>query len=82
MEKEVIYFQAQWCQGCETLTPTMDKIKKQIKVSNINVDYDSSLVEKYNIKSVPTVILLENGNEIRRFVGTKSELQIINWLNG
>ena len=44
--------------------------------SNIDTDYDVSLVEQYNVKSVPTLIVLENGNEIKRLVGSQSENKV------
>jgi thioredoxin-like negative regulator of GroEL len=46
------------------------------------VDYtDPDTVQKHNVRNIPTVILMENGQEKSRFVGNKSHSQIINWLN-
>ena len=60
----------------------MDNIARQIPVRKQNVDYaDPAILNAANVRNVPTVILVDNGQELRRFTGVKSEAQIINWLN-
>jgi thioredoxin-like negative regulator of GroEL len=60
----------------------MDEIARQIPVRKQNVDYtDPALLEAANVRNVPTVILVENGQELKRFTGIKSNSQIITWLN-
>lgn len=82
MPKELYYYTANWCQPCQTLGPIMEEIARQIPVRKQNVDYtDPLLLESANVRNVPTVILVENGQEIKRFTGVKSNSQIITWLN-
>jgi len=82
MPKELFYYTANWCTPCQTLGPIMDEIARQIPVRKQNVDYtDPLLLESANVRNVPTVILVENGQEIKRFTGIKSNSQIITWLN-
>ena len=82
MPKELYYYTAGWCQPCQTLGPIMEKINRQIPVRKQNIDYiDPSVAQAANVRSVPTVILVENGQEIKRFTGLRSETQIITWLN-
>jgi len=82
MAKELYYYTAGWCQPCQTLGPIMEKIGRQIPVRKQNIDYvDPGVTQAANVRSVPTVILVENGQEIKRFTGLKSESQIITWLN-
>jgi len=82
MPKELYYYTAGWCQPCQTLGPIMEKINRQIPVRKQNIDYiDPSVALAANVRSVPTVILVENGQEIKRFTGLRSETQIITWLN-
>ena len=82
MPKELFYYTANWCQPCQTLGPIMDEIARQIPVRKQNVDYtDPLLLESANVRNVPTVILVEDGQEIKRFTGVKSNAQIITWLN-
>ena len=80
--KELFYYTANWCNPCQTLGPIMDEIARQIPVRKQNIDYvDPAVLEAANVRSVPTVILVENGQEIKRFTGIKSNSQIITWLN-
>ena len=55
---------------------------KMLGVIRQNIDYvDPTVLEAANVRSVPTVILVENGQELKRFTGVKSNSQIITWLN-
>lgn len=74
---------ADWCQPCQTLGPIMEQVKNNtsIPIQKINVDYEPDITKKYGVKSVPTVILIENNQEIRRFVGAKNYNEIINFIN-
>jgi thioredoxin-like negative regulator of GroEL len=82
MPKELYYYTANWCQPCQTLGPIMDEIARQIPVHKQNVDYiDPAVLTAANVRNVPTVVLAENGQEIKRFTGVKSNSQIITWLN-
>jgi len=82
MSKQLLYFSAEWCTPCQILGPVLDEVRRQIPVQKINVDYtDPQIIQKYGVRNVPTVILLENGQESRRFVGVKTFNQIIDFLN-
>lgn len=69
--KGFLYFSAEWCQPCKMLGPIMDQVAQHVPVNKINVDYDVTTSKQYNVTSVPTVILVENGVEKTRFVGVK-----------
>ena len=82
MAKELYYYTAGWCNPCQTLGPIMEDIAKQIPVRKQNIDYvDPAILTATNVRNVPTVILVENGQELRRFTGVKSFNQIVDWLN-
>ena len=82
MPKELFYYTANWCNPYQTLGPIMDEIARQIPVRKQNIDYiDPAVLEAANVRNVPTVILVEDGQEIKRFTGVKSNSQIITWLN-
>jgi thioredoxin-like negative regulator of GroEL len=82
--KQVIYFSAGWCTACQAMAPAIDQLKnsKGIPVTKIDTDYEASYVSEYNVKSVPTTIILENGQEVRRHSGTLSSQQLNNLING
>ena len=84
MNKGILYFSAPWCGPCQQLTPIIDTLPSNINIRKINVDYDADLVQRYNVKSVPTLVLTDmSGNELKRLQGGgKTREQIINWYNG
>ena len=69
--REYLYFSAAWCQPCKTLSPVMEQVGNSIPVKKINVDEQSDLAQRYGIRSVPTVVLLENQIEVKRIIGVK-----------
>jgi thioredoxin 1 len=80
--KKIFYFTAPWCQPCQALGPIMDRVTGQIPVEKVNIDYEMDRARSANVMSVPTVILVENGQEVRRFVGAKSYEQVMQFING
>lgn len=76
--KKLIYFSAPWCGPCKMFGSVMDRVSQSgIPVEKINVDTAPAVAAAYNVRSVPTVVLVNSsGNEISRFVGAKSENQV------
>ena len=80
--KQLWYFSAEWCGPCKQFGPLMDQIASQgISIKKINVDYTPDVTTTYGIKSIPTVILVENGQEKARFTGARSAQQVIEFYN-
>ena len=80
--KKIFYFTSPWCQPCQALGPIMDKVGQQMYVEKINIDYEMDRARSANVGSVPTVILVENGQEVRRFTGARSYEQVMQFING
>jgi thioredoxin 1 len=77
-------FSAEWCGPCRQLAPVMNEIKGQfsnVKFEEIDVDTNPELVEKYNVISIPTVIIEKNGELFERFTGLSSKWAYINTIN-
>jgi thioredoxin 1 len=73
-----LYFSAQWCQPCSTLSPIMAQVGQSVSVQKIDVDSQSALASQYNVRNVPTVILVNGSTEVKRFVGIQSKETYIN----
>jgi len=85
MDRGIIYFSAPWCGPCKVMSPLVEQMEKQgkIRVKKVNVDYDASLTQKYNVRNVPTMVLADlQGNEISRKIGQMTEQQILDFYNG
>ena len=76
--KQYLYFSAPWCGPCRMLGPVMQRVGNTIPVQKINVDEQSEMAIQYNVRNIPTVVLLENGQEVKRIIGAKSESEYLN----
>jgi thioredoxin 1 len=79
--KQLFYFSAEWCQPCKTLAPIMEQVASQIPVQKVNIDYEPDVITKFGVRNIPTVILVENGQEVRRFTGARTYNDIIRFIN-
>ena len=80
--KTVKYFSATWCGPCQTFKPIMNEIANEgHSVQFIDIDSERDTAQQYNVRSVPTVIIEKDGQELNRFVGVQSELTYTNALN-
>ena len=80
MAKELLKFQADWCSPCKQLSVIMKNADLGMPVTLIDIDYDTAMTTKYQIRGVPTLIVLEDGKEIKRMSGVKSLDQLKQWL--
>ena len=84
MNKGILFFNAPWCEPCSVLKPVINQISKEgINVKSVNTEYDATMTEQYQIKSIPTLVLTDlNGNEIKRAqAGGWTKEQVLNWFN-
>ena len=74
MLMKFLYFSAPWCGPCRTLGPVMEKVGQKYSVEKINVDENQELSAEFGVRSIPTVILVDESNkELERLVGVKPE---------
>ena len=81
--KKFLYFSADWCGPCRQLGPTMEEVAKEgITVQKIDVDRSPEMSQRYGVRNIPTVILLnEIGEEQGRKVGANPKLAYLNMYN-
>ena len=74
----LVDFWAAWCGPCKMLAPVIEEIAEEgkVKVGKINVDEEAELAIKFNVMSIPTVILFENGKAVKTAVGYMSKEQL------
>ena len=80
-EKTVLLdFSAVWCGPCQMIAPVIHEIaeeNKDIVVGKIDVDNDTPLAIKFGVSSIPTLVVMKNGQEIDKAVGLRSKEQIL-----
>lgn len=73
-------FWATWCGPCQMLSPVVDAIgeeREDIKVGKVNVDEYQELAMQFRVVSIPTLVVLKNGEESERSVGVVSKDEIL-----
>jgi len=71
-KKVLIDFWASWCGPCRMMSPVIDEIAAEtdnIKICKVNVDDEPSIAAKYGIMSIPTLLVVENGEVTGKSVG-------------
>lgn len=80
-EKTVLLdFYADWCGPCRMVSPIVDEIAEEnadILVGKVNVDNEPALAEAFGVSSIPTLIVLKNGNVVNRVTGARPKAQIL-----
>jgi thioredoxin-like negative regulator of GroEL len=80
--KNVFYFTADWCQPCKKVKPVVEDMKKEgFQFQMVDADYEQLLVKRFEVMSIPTFILLEDGKEINRITGAKTREELENFIN-
>lgn len=78
-------FWASWCGPCRMVAPTVEQIaeeeKDKIKVGKVNVDEEAELASKFQIMSIPTLVVVKDGKVSATSVGVKPKKDILNLLN-
>ena len=73
-------FWADWCGPCKMLGPTFerlaDKFGEQVTFAKVNVDENPDIANKFAIRSIPTLVLLQDGNVVEKIVGLRSEQEL------
>jgi thioredoxin 1 len=82
--KTVYYFTADWCQPCKKTRPIVEELNREQTTAGfqiIDVDDNTDLVKTFDIKSVPTFILFENGIEKNRIIGAQTRESLETFIN-
>src|SRR5262245_31162944 len=76
-EPVLVDFYGTWCPPCRELSPRIDELSSEFsgraKVVKVNVDDADQSAARYGVSAVPTLILFENGEPVRRWVGLQSK---------
>ena len=71
----LVDFWADWCGPCKMLAPIIEEVAKEndgkVVVAKLDVDANQQMAQKYNILSIPTVILFDKGQPLNQFVGVQ-----------
>ena len=73
----LVDFWAEWCGPCRMLTPIIEDLHKEydgkVKVGKLNVDQNPEVSMKYGVRSIPTILILKNGEVVDKHVGVTTK---------
>lgn len=72
---ELLDFYADWCGPCQMMKPTMEEFEKahpEIKVTAVNIDEEEERAEEFGVSTIPCIVLMKDGKEVKRAVGVQS----------
>ena len=79
--KTMKYFSATWCGPCKAFKPIMNEVASEgYSIEFIDVDQEQNKATKYGVRSVPTVVIEEDGIEVDRFIGSMPKQQVLDKL--
>jgi thioredoxin 1 len=77
--KKILKFSATWCKPCKDLVNSLNIAEISTPIESIDIDEQSDLASQYSVRGVPTLVMLENGIETKRLVGSKTPTELKTW---
>ncbi|MEO9275667.1 thioredoxin TrxA [Marinomonas sp. 5E14-1] len=82
----VVDFWAPWCGPCKMIAPVLEDVAAEyagkVKVVKLNVDENQETAPKYNVRGIPTLLVVKGGEVVATKVGAVSKSQLVDFVNG
>jgi thioredoxin-like negative regulator of GroEL len=77
--KRILRFTASWCGPCQGLAMNLESASLGFPIEVIDIDTHSDVAQEYGVRSVPTLVMLDENIEIKRLIGSKTVNQLQEW---
>lgn len=82
----IVDFWAPWCGPCKMIAPVLEDVAAEyagkVKVVKLNVDENTETAPKYNVRGIPTLLVIKGGEVVGTKVGAVSKSQLVEFVNG
>jgi len=79
--KKVLKFYATWCEPCKVMSQILQGIDTEITIENVDVDENAELARQYDVRTVPTLVMVNNSYVEKRIAGLRTTQELEKWLN-
>jgi len=84
---KVIDFWAPWCGPCKVLGPIIESVQEHydqnpdVEIEKVNVDENREMAMDFNVRGIPTVVIMKDGEVVKQFSGVKQKTEIVSLIN-
>jgi thioredoxin-like negative regulator of GroEL len=78
--KRILRFTASWCNPCQGLAINLETANLGLPIEVVDIDMHSDVAQEYGVRSVPTLVMLDENIEVKRIIGSKTVNQLQEWV--
>ena len=77
----LVDFWAEWCGPCKVIAPILEEISSEragkIEIAKLNIDENLDVTRRYEVMSIPTLMLFKDGEPVERIIGARGKAQLL-----
>ena len=79
--KKILRFTASWCAPCKVMAEILEHVETTLPIEVVDIDVHTEIAIEYGVRSVPTLVMVEDNVVLKTSIGVKSKKQLEAWIN-